>query len=209
MADWFRNKTWSEAIEVGFEAKLARARDKSQYLKIQGYELLTVDPAVAARLLDRCASIDDHWRADALLYLGQARLQLGDLDGAVEALDAAIEQERRVTWARTGARSDLALIVSFYKFTHRYSDVLPYLARSNLDLKAASAEDLAAEAMILADVGEAGRARSLASEALRWLDGLTEGGDDQLKSAIGPGTGISAAALVSRLKPISLCASGT
>ena len=63
MADWFRNKTWSEAIEAGFEAKLARARDKSQYLKIQGYELLTADPAVAARLLDRCARLDDQWRA--------------------------------------------------------------------------------------------------------------------------------------------------
>ena len=204
MADWFRNKTWSEAIEAGFEAKLAHARDKSQYLKIQGYELLTRDPEVAARLLDRCARIDDHWRADALLYLGQARLQLGDLDGAVEALDAAIEQERRVTWARTGARSDLALIVSFYKMTNRYKDVLPYLAKSNLDLKAASAEDLAAEAMILADGGEVGRARSLASEALRWLDGLTEGAEDQPGNAIGPGTGISAAALATRLKPISL-----
>src|ERR1044072_8733450 len=107
MTDWFRNKTWSDAIEARFEAKLARARDKSQYLKIQGYELLPGDPEIAARLLDRCAELDDHWRAHALLYLGQARLRLGDVNGAIEALDAAIEQEKRVPWARTGARSDL------------------------------------------------------------------------------------------------------
>lgn len=203
MADWFRNKTWSDAVEARFEEKLARARDKSQYLKIQGYELLAGDPAIAARLLHRCAELDDHWRADALLYLGQARLRLGDVNAAIEALDAAIEQEKRVAWARTGARSDLALIVSFYGITKRYDDVLPYLAMANIDLKAALAEDLAAEAMILADVGDQGRARLLAREALRWLESLTDGKADQLDSAIDSKTGISPAALVDRLEAIA------
>ena len=202
MADWFRNKTWSDAIEARFEAKLARARDKSQYLKIQGYGLLAGDPRVAARLLDRCAQMDDHWRADALLYLGEARLRLGDVNGAVDALDAAIEQEQRVTWARTGARSDRALIISFYRMTERYDEVLLYLARTNFDLKTALAEDLAAEAMILADIGDQGRARPLAGEALRWLKGLTDDTGEQIETGIGPGIGISPTALIDRLERI-------
>jgi tetratricopeptide (TPR) repeat protein len=203
MVEWYRNKTWSDATEAQFEAKLARARDKSQYLKIQGYELLSSDPKTAARLLDRSAEFDDHWRADALLYLGQARLRLGDADGAVEALDAAVEQEQRVPWARTGARSDRALIISFYSMTERYDDILPYLANANVDLKAALAEELAAEAMILTEVGDRKRAAHLASEALRWLDGLTDGKADQRESGIGPGTGISPAALLNRLERIA------
>ena len=203
MVDWFRNKTWSDSVEAHFEAKLARARDRSQYLKIQGYELLASDPGIAAQLLERCAEIDDHWRADALLYLGQARLRQGDIEGAVEALDGAIDQEQRITWARTGARSDRALIIAFYGMVERYDDVLPYLAGANSDLEGALAEELAAEAMILAEVGDLHRANLLAREALRWLDGLTDGGADKLESGIGPGSGISPAALMDRLKRIT------
>lgn len=202
MTDWFRNETWSDEIEAAFEAKLSRARDKGQYLKVQGYALLAANPAVAAHLLERCSDIGDHWKAESLLYLGQARLRLGDVDGAIDALKAAIEQEKQVSWARTGARSDLALIIACYHLAERYDEVMPYLATANVDLATASAEDLAAEAIILADIGELDRARVVASEALRWLEGLTEGAADPWRG-IGPGPDLSPAGLISRLQSIA------
>ena len=202
MVDWFRSRTWSKEIEAHFEAKLARSRDKSQYLKIQGYELLASEPVIAARLLERCAEIDDHWRADALLHLGQARLHLGDIGGALQALDAAVEQEERVTWARTGARTDRALIVAFYGIRERFDEVLPYLTAANVDHELAMVEELAAEAMILAEVGDRHRAGLVAREALRWLAGLTDGKADHLERGIGPEKGISPAALYGRLGKI-------
>jgi tetratricopeptide (TPR) repeat protein len=42
MSDWFRNKTWTTAIESEFFTKLSRAREysRAQYLKIQAIELI-------------------------------------------------------------------------------------------------------------------------------------------------------------------------
>jgi hypothetical protein len=33
--DWFRNTTWNDKIAAQFEAKLKRARQKGQYIRIQ------------------------------------------------------------------------------------------------------------------------------------------------------------------------------
>jgi hypothetical protein len=50
--DWFRNTSWDAKIENAFSKKLARARGKRQYLRIQASILASRCPEVALRLLD-------------------------------------------------------------------------------------------------------------------------------------------------------------
>ena len=47
-AEWFRNQTWDETIERGFNEKLRRARKKDQYLRIQALTLGRLDEAIGA-----------------------------------------------------------------------------------------------------------------------------------------------------------------
>jgi len=175
MADWFRNKSWFDEIAGEFEKWLARAADPEQYLKIQGYELLAHDPAAGAALLERCAELDGYWRPAALLYLAQARLMLQDVEGAIEALDGALADEGRSDRVGTGARTDLALVVACYRIEDRYEEALRYLAEANGRDGPHLAEELAAEALIRAEIGDTEAARPKAAEALDLFGPLADG----------------------------------
>src|SRR3989337_3519878 len=92
MNDWFRNAEWNEEIAAAFEARLSRARQKAEYLNIQGYMLLATLPAIAGELLRRAIALDDPGQtARACLYLGTALAGTGDLDSAIAALEAGME----------------------------------------------------------------------------------------------------------------------
>ncbi len=128
MADWFRNTEWNDQIEAAFEAKLGRARDKAQYLNIQAYTLLANAPRVAAALCRRAIETGDPaQKVRAGLYLGTALAIDGDLDGAIAALERAINAEQLDPRHRTGAYLDQALLVAVSRRADLYDLVLSRL----------------------------------------------------------------------------------
>ena len=111
--DWYRNTDWNPAIEEAFNAKLARAREKSQYLRIQASMLARTHPMVALALIDRYFALDDHWDA-ASAYLCQfyAYTELGDQKQALTALQNALKREQDFPNLRTGVDLVFARLVA-------------------------------------------------------------------------------------------------
>ena len=125
MTDWFRNTQWNDDIAATFEARLGRARDKAQYLNLQGYALLATRPDAAAQLFERAIALDEPDQiARAALYLATALACMGDFDGAIAALETAIDAEARHPRHRTAARLDQALLVALAKRDDLYDLVL-------------------------------------------------------------------------------------
>lgn len=174
MGDWFRNTEWDDAIEAAFDARLARARNKVQYLNIQAYTLLATQPEAAARLARRaiaCAEASETARAG--LYLGTALAVAGDPDGAIAALEGAIEAERREPMFRTAAHLDQALLIALAKRADLYDLALQRLAGEQaLPLRDQHLSALLARVLIGSERGEdVAEAASLALDMLGGPDG--------------------------------------
>lgn len=174
MTEWFRNEEWNDEIAARFEARLDRARQKAQYLNLQGYALLTSRPDVAAELFERAIVLDDpHQTARAALYLGTARALLGDVDGAIAALESAIAAELRYPMHRTAARLDQALLVALARREDLYDVVLQRLENEAvLPFADQQLSALVAQSLIRGERGE--NVADMADTALAAL-GETEG----------------------------------
>ncbi|WP_457097224.1 hypothetical protein [Lysobacter sp. P5_B9] len=133
MADdsWFRNADWNEAIAVAFDQKLKRARQKSQYLRIQACTLARSHPRVALELLDRYFALgDDFDHAQAHVDRATAYLALGDIDSAIQSYEAALERERAFPNLRTGASLDLPYQIALNGITNRFDQAIAMLSES-------------------------------------------------------------------------------
>lgn len=174
MADWFRNTAWNDDVEAAFESRLGRARGKAQYLNIQAYMLLATHPQVAADLARRALALGDPAEVPrAGLYLGTALAISGDLDGAIAALECAIEAERRDPMHRTAAHLDQALLVALAQRADLYDLVLGRLDKERLlPLTEQSLSALIAQALIGGERGE--EVSSVATAALGALGDLEE-----------------------------------
>jgi tetratricopeptide (TPR) repeat protein len=108
--DWYRNTVWNDQISNLFFTKLARARDKSQYLRIQASTLAPAHPEVALELLRRYFALGEHFdQAQAYVDQATAYVALGEQQRAVEAYERAHARERKFPNARTPAVIDLPL----------------------------------------------------------------------------------------------------
>jgi tetratricopeptide (TPR) repeat protein len=105
--DWFRNTQWNEEIEAAFRSRLSRSRGlfhKTQYLRIQGYGLLSSEDAAAQaagvtlmnELLADYPDNDDTLinKFNALSDLGYYYAQRGLWDAAHDYLKKAFEIDR-------------------------------------------------------------------------------------------------------------------
>ena len=127
--DWYRNTDWNAAIEDAFRQRLSRARgQRSQYLRIQAYNLTESHPRVALSLLDEYfASGDSFDLAAAHVERAQAYLALGDLDAALSSYEDALQREREFPRMRTTAYVDFACLVAVARVASLYERSLSVL----------------------------------------------------------------------------------
>ena len=119
--DWFRNKTWNAEIDAAFRAKLKRARDKQQYLRIQASTLAPTMPDVALSLLEeyfRLPVVMDN--SQAWVDRAKALLSKGDAESAIHAYEAALAREQVVPNSLTQAYIDLPYMIASLRLTGHY-----------------------------------------------------------------------------------------
>lgn len=128
--DWFRNAEWSSDIEAAFFAKLKRARDKSQYLRVQACTLAATHPRIALRLLDQYFAMGDHFdAAQAHVDRATAFLSLGQVEDALASYEAALTVEAKRPNYQTQASLDLPFVIACQGIVARYEQALDLLDR--------------------------------------------------------------------------------
>ena len=162
-------RTLNETIERAFNEKLGRARSqKAQYLRIQGSMLKDTHPAAAIRLLERCVDEGDEFHIPhALLDSAHALLVQGEIDAALDRLQAVLEQEKRRPQFRTSAAYDYPFLVALYGRRGRYQSALEQL-EGQLEgfFESMIFEAETAKALIFDEQGRHSLAREAARRAL-------------------------------------------
>jgi len=169
MSEWFRNTTWDESIERAFNAKLHRAREKGQYLRLQAGGLTSSHPEVALKLLDRYFALPvafDH--AQAHVERAEAFLTLGRVADAITAYEAALAREVVFPNVLTQAYLHLPYVVATHGIREQYPRALEVLRlyESRLRFPVEHFRWHAARALIAADTQEAGASKVHAENAL-------------------------------------------
>jgi tetratricopeptide (TPR) repeat protein len=165
--EWFRNTTWNPVIEAEFRSRLSRARDKSQYLRIQAHYLAEVVPEAALRLLAEYFLHEkavDH--AQAQVDRARAHVALGDLDAAVTAYEAALAREREFPNLVTQAAIDLPVLIAEKKLTRHYARAIELLSEAHTTFPVERYRVHGARALLLAEVGRHAEAKQEAELAL-------------------------------------------
>jgi hypothetical protein len=166
--DWFRNTEWNPEIKATFYKKLARARKKDQYLKIQAYFLCRTFPEVALDLLEEySATGDKFFLASAFVTQALAHLTLGNIENAFMSYERALNREQKHPHAGTEAFVDYPFLVATQRCRERYDSALEVLrGRKTGIFRIHAFKREAALAMILADLGEHSSASGHAVAAL-------------------------------------------
>jgi hypothetical protein len=133
--DWFRNTTWNDTVQLGFEAKLKRARPakRPQYLYLQSVSLLeTDDPSVLpiSLSLARRSIVDfpEHiHRSAAQHVIGQCFERQHDSMSALSAYLLAVEIERQGRCILTDAYLDFSYLVALQQHRELFDRALALL----------------------------------------------------------------------------------
>jgi hypothetical protein len=171
MADWFRNTTWSDAIEAEFFRRLAHARSqRDQYIVIQAVMLARERPEVTLRLVDfyfdtRTNSFDD---VRALWARAQAFAAMRDFPAAAAIYRAVLANERVRPSHKTSAYLDYPFMVAVERLESEYDRALSVLEERKADVAFPIGRFMwnAAYALILSDKGKSAEARPYAAAAV-------------------------------------------
>lgn len=126
--DWFRNTDWDSAIEAAFFARLNRARDKQQPLRIQAHTLAKRHPQAALRLLDEYFKIGEGFDcAQAHVDRASAYEASGEFVNAVKSYEAALAREAAHPNVKTQAYIDLPFLIASQAMARSYGRALQVL----------------------------------------------------------------------------------
>jgi tetratricopeptide (TPR) repeat protein len=167
--DWFRNDTWNPEVESGFDAKLSRARNKTQYLRIQAGHLSSAQPEVALGLIDRYFELGgDINIGSAHVIRAMAYVSMGKIDDAVSAYEDALAREREFPNLRTRTFIDLPKLIADFRLEESYQRALEILENSKTELTFPVDRYIwaGAKALILNELGQTAEAQILAKNAL-------------------------------------------
>lgn len=125
---WYRNIDWDENIAKVFEEKLRRARDKSQYLRIQASTIASTHPLIALDLLEKYFALGENFdHAQAHVDRATAYLALGLISNAVKSYEAALEREKVFPKLLTQAYLDLPYLIALHGLSDRYNQAIAML----------------------------------------------------------------------------------
>ena len=120
--DWYRNTTWNETIEADFQQHLRRARDKSQYIRIQASYLADRYPDIALGLLDQFFALGEHFDiAQAHVDRARALRALNQVEGALASYESALQREQQHPNLKTQAYLDFACLVADARLERMYA----------------------------------------------------------------------------------------
>ena len=176
--DWYRHNDWSPGIEAAFFAKLARARDKAQYLRIQASTLAQSHPRVTLDLLRRYFELGEHFDiAQAWCDKAAAQTALGDIAGAIESYEAALKREETYPNLLTHAFLLLPLLIVRKKLRARYAQAQELLEkhRHRLLFPVDVFHWNGALAIVLDESGQRENAAEAANAALKAADATRSG----------------------------------
>jgi tetratricopeptide (TPR) repeat protein len=126
--DWFRNTSWSDGVEAAFRAKLNRARDKAQPLRIQASALTASHPEVALKLLGEYFALGAHFdHAQACVDRARAYIALKNFDAAFGSLAAALAQEKARPSLLTLAYLELPTLIAMERMSRHYDRAVEIL----------------------------------------------------------------------------------
>jgi len=118
--DWYRNEEWNDEIAEAYFAKLNRARNKDQYLRIQACYLASSHPEVALDLLEEYFALNEPFDfAQAYCDKATAYIALGNIDAAIKAYENALVQESTGA-VKTEAYINLPMLFTEYGMKENY-----------------------------------------------------------------------------------------
>jgi len=134
--DWCRQTTWGQNERARFFSKLKRAKNKSGYLRVQGFTLLETHQAVncvaAIELFQMALRDYPHEFENAQLHLGLGRCHeaLTNVDEALRCFDLSMAAQDAFPNVKAGAYLDFCWLVARQKLKSKYDIALALLEKN-------------------------------------------------------------------------------